>query len=155
MASFIVGQELVAVSEGERWTLVEADRLLEDDEAAVLLVAGPSRETIPLSAPALRVYKQVVHLLARGEDVILVPLHRELTTQEAANLLNVSRPFLVQLLERGEIPFTRTGSHRRIRFGDVMDYKERRDANRRTALAELTRFSDELGLYDDEPAFPE
>ncbi|HEY7832450.1 MAG TPA: helix-turn-helix domain-containing protein [Ktedonobacterales bacterium] len=77
-----------------------------------------------------------------------MPLNKELTTQEAADLLNVSRPFLIKLLEQGGVPFAKTGSHRRIRFSDLMAYKHRRDADRQRALARLTQMSQEVGLYE-------
>jgi excisionase family DNA binding protein len=76
-------------------------------------------------------------------------MRRELTTQQAADLLNVSRPHLGKLLEQGDIPFTKAGTHRRIALGDVMAYKQRRDADRRKALTEVTHMGEDLGLYDE------
>ncbi len=90
----------------------------------------------------------ILSLIAEGKAVTVVPLNKELTTQEAADILNVSRPHLVKLLERGEIPFAKTGTHRRIRFSDLMKYKEHRDFERRRGMAELTQLSQELGLYN-------
>lgn len=80
---------------------------------------------------------------------MVIPVDEELTTQEAADILNVSRPYLVSLLEQGVIPFVKTGTHRRIPLGDLLEYKTRRDAQRRKALTELTQLSQELGLYDE------
>ncbi len=78
----------------------------------------------------------------------IFPSSNSFTTQEAADLLNVSRPYVVKLLEEGKIPFTKVGTHRRIGFGDVLEYKKRFDAERRKGLAELTRLAEEMGDYD-------
>jgi excisionase family DNA binding protein len=93
----------------------------------------------PVSVPvtALRLLVEVLTELGEGNAVSIIPIHAALTTQDAADVLNVSRPFLVQLLERGEIPFYKTGTHRRIRYQDVIDYKERIDTARREALDAL------------------
>ena len=86
--------------------------------------------------------------MAAGNSISLVPSHRELTTQEAADTLNVSRPYLIGLLEKGEIPFTKVGSHRRIRLQDIMTYQQKRDRNRRQTLREFTGFLQDEGFYD-------
>ena len=98
--------------------------------------------------PLLKVLLQASEALARGLTVRVVAVDEELTTQQAADILGVSRPYLIRLLESGKIPFTKVGTHRRVRMTDLLAYKEQRDAERREALQELTRTSQELGLYD-------
>jgi len=75
--------------------------------------------------------------------------NRELTTQEAADILNVSQPFLVKLLENAEIPYIKVGSHRRILFQDLMIYKEQRKVKRRQGLKKLTQFLQDEGFYEE------
>ena len=81
---------------------------------------------------------------------MLIPLHKEITTQEAADILGVSRPYIVKLLEQGDIPYRKLKRHRRIRFEDLMIYKERSDREMERALDELAAEAQELGMgYED------
>jgi excisionase family DNA binding protein len=102
---------------------------------------------LPESVYALLV--RIVRELDQGNGVTILPVHAELTTQQAAELLNVSRPYLVSLLEKGEIPFDRVGRHRRVRVKELLKYKERRDSERQRLLSKMTREAQEAGLYDD------
>jgi excisionase family DNA binding protein len=101
--------------------------------------------------PALRLLVRVLQELSKGNAVTVLPLQAELTTQQAAELLNVSRPYLVKLLEGGRIPYRTVGPRRRIRLADVMAFKRDDDAYRRRVADELTHEAVELGMgYDEE-----
>ena len=107
----------------------------------------PHRLVLPTSA--LRLLVDILGELALGNAVKVVPVHAELTSQEAADLLNVSRPHLVKMLEDGAIPFTKTGRHRRVRFSDLMAFKQRRDEQSQEAMEALVQQAQELGMgYD-------
>jgi excisionase family DNA binding protein len=86
--------------------------------------------------------------MAQGNAVTPIPIHAELTTQEAADLLNVSRPYLIEQIELGEIPHHKIGKHRRIHFNDLIVYKDRIDLATAQGLDEIVAISQELGLYD-------
>jgi len=90
-------------------------------------------------------FNTLLHI-ADGNAVTLVPIHAELTTQEAANLLNVSRPYLIQLLEKGKIKFHKVGRHRRILFADILKYQEKSKDKSRKAREELTKEAQDLDL---------
>jgi excisionase family DNA binding protein len=107
-------------------------------------------EKIFLPAAALPLLQQILSEMARGHTVTLTPVESELTTQQAAQLLHVSRPFLIKLLESGEIPFRKVGSHRRVMLHDVIAYKRRIDQARHAALQELVDQAQELGMGYDE-----
>lgn len=99
-----------------------------------------------LPRQALALLRDLLVEMAQGNAITIVPTHAVLTTQEAANLLNVSRPHLVKLLEDGDIPFTKTGTHRRIRYQDLMAYREQRMLESKNALDELTVQAQELDM---------
>lgn len=103
-------------------------------------------ETIELPAGAVKLLQAILEDMASGRAVTIVPQNAELTTQQAADFLNVSRPFLVQLLEQNRLPFRLVGTHRRIRFEDVLRYKENIDAERRKVLDQLAAEAQELKM---------
>jgi excisionase family DNA binding protein len=105
-----------------------------------------SEPTLKIPASAARLLVQILDEMSRGNAVKIVPVHAELTTQEAADLLNVSRPTLIQMLEEGKIPFRKVGTHRRVRMEKLMQYKRQLEADRRAALAELVAYDQEIGL---------
>ena len=110
-------------------------------------VLGASKEeTLQIPAPAVKMLLRILEEMARGNAVTLIPVHSELTTQEAADILNISRPFLIQLLDEGKIVYRKVGTHRRVRLEALMSYKRAADAERRAALAELAAHDQEIGI---------
>lgn len=107
-----------------------------------------TEQTVAIPGPAYRLLVDVLTQMSQGNAVTLIPIHAELTTQEAADLLNVSRPYLIKQIEAGDIPCHKVGRHRRIRFDDLMAYKERMDADSAQALDELVSQSEAMGFYD-------
>jgi len=103
-------------------------------------------QKLSLPASAIRLLLDLLTEMAAGNAVTLIPVHAQLTTQQAADVLNVSRPFLVSLLEEGKIPHVKVGTHRRILFEDLMRYKNSVDRERRKALDELVTQSEALGM---------
>lgn len=112
---------------------------------------GMDGEEIPLPDSVYQALRQVVHMMAAGRVISLVPHDHYLSSQEAAEILNVSRPFLYTLLNEGQISYTMIGTHRRIQVEDLMEYKRKKDQTRRQALSELVAVSQELGFYEAAP----
>lgn len=144
--------ELVAPSEADAELAKASSRelasKLKKNRTYRLQVEGGADAGEPLLLPpsAVRMLFHVLTEMALGNAVKLVPIHAELTTQQAAELLNVSRPYLVRLLDEGKIPARKIGTHRRILFEDLMAYKKRVDADRLKTLEELSALDQELGL---------
>lgn len=113
------------------------------------VLAGPLGEKMELPPSIFYVLERVAEVMGRGDAITVVPIGRELTTQQAAALLNVSRQYLIRLLDAGAIPFNKTGTHRRLKIEDVLDYKRARDAERRTHLKTLTQLSENYGGYEE------
>ncbi len=103
-------------------------------------------ETIELPAGAVKLLVEILEDMASGRAVAIVPHNAELTTQQAADFLNVSRPFLIQLLEEKRLPFRMVGTHRRVRFEDVLSYKDGIDSQRRKVLDELAAEAQDLSM---------
>jgi excisionase family DNA binding protein len=103
-------------------------------------------ETVELPASAVNLLVRILTEMANGNALTLIPIHAELTTQQAADLLNVSRPYFITLLEQGKVPYRKVGKHRRILFRDLMDYKRRSDRERDELLAALAKEAQEEGM---------
>lgn len=138
-------REVRAAVEGQR---ALAAFLSTKTETQQIQIVGEDKTThrVELPTMALRLLADILSELATGNAVKVVPVHAELTTQEAADMLNVSRPHLVKLLDEGHIPHHKTGKHRRICFADLMAYKEQREKERHKALEELVDLGQEMGI---------
>lgn len=113
-----------------------------------LKIKGSNQESDELVLPGhvVQLLLDILSEMAQGNAISVMPIHAELTTQEAANMLNVSRPHLVKLVDKGEIPCHKVGTHRRVLAQDVIDYKQRIDAQRHSVLDELTALSQEMEM---------
>ena len=116
------------------------------DDVVQIAVIDEQEERLELPREALELLPRILTHMAAGEGVSIVPLHAELTTQQAADLMNVSRPFLIGLLEAGEIQYRTVGKHRRILAQSLMAYIAADDRKRREAADELTQLNQEMGL---------
>lgn len=123
-----------------------------DSAAGALTAIETSRESdrtlqigdVKLSASLVDLISDLFSIIARGETVTLVPLSRRLTTQEAADMLNVSRPYLIKLIEQGTLRCEMVGTHRRLALGDILEYKARRSRERKMALQEMQEIAEDL-----------
>lgn len=107
-----------------------------------------TQDKIVVPSRALKLLQDILQAMSEGKPVSIVPVATEVTTQKAAELLGCSRPFLVKLLEDGEIPFTKVGKHRRIMFEDVVNYRKKMKDEQRKHLIEIMNADEEDGLYD-------
>ena len=138
--------------------LVGMAKQLEDRQAATdaltALRRRPRRFTLPdgttvrLPKAAVDGLIEMLDAVAHGEDATVVRTPREVTTQQAATLLNVSRPTVVKLIDEGTLPARMVGSHRRILLSDLLAYRDEIVAERRAILDQMTRDAEDLGLYD-------
>lgn len=127
--------------------LAEIERLLRSAAHRVTLAGGESEAVLPDEVRAL--LTNVVAALRRGQAITLAPHALRLTTQQAADLLGISRPTLIKLLQEGKIPYETPNRHRRIQLSDLLSYQASRRSERRETLRQLTHQGQEQGTYDD------
>jgi excisionase family DNA binding protein len=147
----------VELSDHDVQLFAQASRLMSEalDRSRVRRIAlveekadGSDFARLEVPPATLRLLSQVLALMARQQTFVLYPESSELTTKQAAELLGVSRPFLIGVLESGVIPHRKVGRHRRVLMKDVLGYKKTMQVNRRAALDELVEASEDAGGYD-------
>jgi excisionase family DNA binding protein len=140
-----VEREVAAAVESKRALAAFLSTQLETQRIQIFDAKNQAHQ-VELPTSALRLLVDILSELAEGNAVKVVPIHAELTTQEAADMLNVSRPHLVKLLESGALAFHKTGKHRRIRFADLMVFKTEQDRASAQAMEALAKQAQELQL---------
>jgi excisionase family DNA binding protein len=140
-----VEREVAAAVESQRALAAFLSTQLETQRIQIFDAKNQAHQ-VELPTSALRLLVDILSELAEGNAVKVVPIHAELTTQEAADMLNVSRPHLVKLLESGALAFHKTGKHRRIRFADLMVFKTEQDRASAQAMEALAKQAQELQL---------
>jgi excisionase family DNA binding protein len=147
----------VSLSDQDAELLAQASRLMGEalDRSRARRIAlveerDDGGDIVRLEVPpaTLRLLSQILALMARQQTFVLYPESSELTTKQAAEVLGVSRPFLIRVLEAGQIPFRKVGRHRRVLMQDVLAYKKTMQIKRRAALDELVKASEDIGGYD-------
>jgi len=145
--------ETVAPTESDALLARESSRVLTarklgrgSSVSIQLLDDGKAGDAVAVPSSAMRLFLRLLTEMSRGNAVTLIPTQAELTTQQAADLFNVSRPYVVKLLDEGKIPFRTVGKYRRVRFDDLMSYRKKDDNARAKILDELTAEAQELGM---------
>ena len=136
----------VAISGEEREIARISSEKLAKFRNKTLRVQLGGKGECAIPASAIPLLAEMLSVMAEGQAVTVVPVQAELTTQQAAEVLGVSRPFLIKLLDGGEIPHRLVGTHRRVLLNDVLEYRRQTDRNRETSLEELAAEAQKLGL---------
>lgn len=136
----------IEAKQAEETSRVLSSRLRSETPIRLRVLGAPEDETVVIPASAAKILVGILDEMGRGNTVTVIPVHAELTTQEAADMLSISRPSLIQMLDEGKIKYRKVGTHRRVRFESVMAYKRRVHAERLAALTELAAYDQEIGI---------
>jgi excisionase family DNA binding protein len=142
------GDDVFTSSKGDAPQIARLDQALRDVEGASrrLEITLSDGQRVGVPDGIRRALALVAREMAAGNGVAVIPVHHELTTHEAAAALHVSRPHLIRMLDEGRLPYRKIGTHRRIRYDDVMAYRAREEERREALLARIARESQDLGL---------
>lgn len=146
MATLTMHEPVTPTVDDVRLAKASSRRLAPFQNRNLKVRINETEERIELPAAAVRLLVDLLSAMAEGNAVTLIPIHAELTTQQAADMLGVSRPFLIRQMEEGAIPYRKVGTHRRVLFSDLMRYKHEIDSKRNAALDELAAQAQELGM---------
>jgi excisionase family DNA binding protein len=146
MSTLMSGEPMAPTDDDVQLAKLSSRRLAPFSNRPLKVRIADTRETVELPAVAVRLLVDLLTAMAEGHAVTLMPVHAGLTTQQAADLLGVSRPFLVKQLTDNVIPYRKVGTHRRILYRDLMRYQQQVDERRLEALAELAQQAQELDL---------
>ena len=113
-----------------------------------ITISASDGEHLVLPREIFEALGEVVKAMTNGQAVMIAPVHQLLTTQEAADLLGISRPTFIKLLDSGEMPYERPGRHRRVRLVDVLEYRRRRSRQRRESLDRMVEIAESSGMYE-------
>lgn len=146
-------QEIEKPSKEERRAAVESYDALATTIAELKsenpeIEIGETEERIKIPLKALKLLAEILKATSQGKLISVVPIATEMTTQAAAESLGCSRPHLVKLLEKGQIPFTKVGKHRRIKYEDVMNYKRQMKKKQKELIIEMMKSDEDSGMYD-------
>ena len=145
MATVTLDPVSLPVSEEEQ---VRALHELLREEGEALLIGKGGKPAMKLPDAVYDLLLKILSVMEEGKAISIVPVTQDLTTQQAAELLGVSRPFFVKLLETGHLPYHLTGTHRRVYLKDLLTYKQHRDQERHAAIERMADEADKAGLYD-------
>lgn len=134
------------LAEASYISLISSIEQLKTDKVEIEI--EETREKIILPVKALNLLGDILKAMSQGKPISIVPLATEVTTQSAAEILGCSRPYLVKLLEEGRIEYIKVGKHRRIKYEDVIDYKQKMKEEQRQRLIDMMHADEDLGLYD-------
>lgn len=134
------------LAEASYTSLISSIEQLKTDKVEIEI--EETSEKIILPKKALNLLGEILKAMSQGKPISIVPLATEVTTQSAAEILGCSRPYLVKLLEEGKIEYTKVGKHRRIKYEDVIDYKQKMKEEQKQRLIDMMHADEDLGLYD-------